>query len=184
MKPIASVAAAACLLTIGRPALAQVNLNVYGDIDYQVEKAATVTNSFMAPRLELFPTVSQERLSFLAEVLFEVGDGNEFGVDVERIELAYLFSDYFRLRVGRFHTAIGYYNDAYHHGHYFQLTVDRPEMVRFEDEGGLIPAHSVGIHADGRVPLGALGSLRYDLELANGRGRVPGEVTNVADANN
>src|SRR6185295_17726091 len=111
------------------------------------------------------------------------GDTNEFGIDMERIEVAYLFSDYLRLRFGRFHTAIGYYNDAYHHGRYFQTTVDRPEIVRFEDEGGLIPAHSVGLHADGRFPLGALGALRYDADLANGRGATPAEVTNLADAN-
>ena len=110
------------------------------------------TNAFSAPRLELFLTSTQGKLAFLAETMFEVGDANEFGIDMERIEIGYLFSDKFRLRVGRFHTAIGYYNDAYHHGRYFQMTVDRPTMVRFEDEGGLIPAHSVGLHGDGRLP--------------------------------
>jgi len=116
--------------------------------------------------------------------MFEVGDNNEFGVDIERVEVAYIFADWFRVRAGRFHTAIGYYNDAYHHGRYFQTTVDRPEMVRFEDEGGLIPAHSVGLHVDGRLMLGGVGSLRYDADLANGRGSTPAEVTNLTDPNN
>jgi hypothetical protein len=181
---------ASCLwVSMGRvtPARAQgqVNLNVYGDLDYIVERAGTqTTNSFQAPRFELFPTATQDRLSFLAEAMFEVDEQNNFVVDIERIEVAYLFSDYFRLRLGRFHTAIGYYNDAYHHGRYFQIAVDRPEMVRFEDEGGLIPAHSIGLHMDGRLPLGPLGSLRYDLEGSNGRGRTPEEVTNTIDPNN
>jgi len=176
-----------------RPAAAQVALNVFGDIDYQATHdngspaagiAAGTTNSFSAPRFELFLTSTQGKLAFLAETMFEVGGANEFGIDMERIEVGYLFSDQFRLRLGRFHTAIGYFNDAYHHGRYFQLTVDRPVMVRFEDEGGLIPAHSVGIHVDGRFALGGAGHLRYDGEVSNGRGSVPDEVTNLDDPNN
>jgi hypothetical protein len=172
------------LLIMATTARADLGLNVYGDIGYLVERQASgTTNSFMSPRLELFYTATEDRLSFLSEVMMEVGDDNAFAVDVERVEVGYLFADWFRLRLGRFHTAIGYYNDAYHHGRYFQITVDRPEMVRFEDEGGLIPAHSVGLHADGRIPLGRAGSLRYDADLANGRGRIPDEVTNLADPN-
>jgi hypothetical protein len=184
MRRIPCFVVAALLLSLASRAEAQVNLNVYGDIDYIVEKGDQTTSSFQLPRLELFPTATQDRLSFLAEVLFEVDEHNAFGVDIERAEVAYLFSDYFRLRVGRFHSAIGYYNDAYHHGRYFQIAVDRPEMVRFEDEGGLIPAHSIGVHMDGLLPLGPLGSLRYDVEGSNGRGRTPDEVTNVIDPNN
>ena len=189
---VASVLVAAGFL-FARPAAAQVSFSVFGDVDYQATKdngyaasniPAGTTNSFSAPRLELFLTSTQGKLSFLAETMFEVGDANEFGIDMERIEIGYLFSDKFRLRVGRFHTAIGYYNDAYHHGRYFQMTVDRPTMVRFEDEGGLIPAHSVGLHGDGRLPLGGAGNLRYDAEVTNGRGSTPGMVTNLDDPNN
>ena len=187
MRRLGLLAVAGCLTGFPLAAQAQLGINVYGDIGYEVDHRTNPTlntNTFSAPRLELFLQEQQGRLAFLAETMFEVGDNNEFGIDMERIEVAYLFSDYFRLRFGRFHTAIGYYNDAYHHGRYFQTTVDRPEIVRFEDEGGLIPAHSVGLHADGRFPLGTVGSLRYDADLANGRGATPGEVTNLADANN
>lgn len=173
------------------PAAAEVGLNLYGDTDYLVtrDQAAagaptTTTNAFSAPRLELFLTAEQGKLAVLAETMFEVGDDNTFKVDIERIEIGYLFNESLRLRAGRFHTAVGYYNDAYHHGRYFQTTVDRPAMVRFEDEGGLLPAHSVGLHVDGRFALGNAGSLRYDADLANGRGRTPGEVTNLDDPNN
>jgi hypothetical protein len=187
---VASVLAAASAF-IAKPADAQVSFSVFGDADYQATRdggTATIpvgtTNAFSAPRLELFLTSTQGKLAFLAETMFEVGDANEFGIDMERIEIGYLFSDKFRLRVGRFHTAIGYYNDAYHHGRYFQMTVDRPPMVRFEDEGGLIPAHSVGLHGDGRLPLGSAGNLRYDAEVTNGRGSIPGMVANLDDPNN
>jgi hypothetical protein len=186
MRRLGVLAVAGCLTGVPLAARAQLAINVYGDIDYEIDHTTSPTqnsNSFSAPRLELFLQEQQGRLAFLAETMFEVGNNNEFGIDMERIEVAYLFSDYFRLRFGRFHTAIGYYNDAYHHGRYFQTTIDRPEIVRFEDEGGLIPAHSVGIHGDGRFSLGDLGTLRYDVDVANGRGATPGEVTNLADAN-
>ena len=186
MRRLGPLVVAGCIAGFPLAAQAQLGINVYGDIGYEVDRNTNPvpnTNAFSAPRLELFLQEQQGRLAFLAETMFEVGESNEFGIDMERIEVAYLFSDYFRLRFGRFHTAIGYYNDAYHHGRYFQTTVDRPEMVRFEDEGGLIPAHSVGLHADGRFPLGTLGTLRYDADLANGRGSTPGEVTNLTDPN-
>jgi Gram-negative porin len=181
-------ACASCLL-LGAVATSTANaadlgLNIYGDLDFLVQKTSEgTTNAFMVPRLELFFNTTQDRVSFLAEMMMEVGEDNAFVVDVERVEVAYLFSEWLRLRVGRFHTAIGYYNDSYHHGRYFQMTTDRPEMVRFEDEGGLIPAHSVGVHLDGRFSLGGAGWLRYDADLANGRGRIPDEVTNLEDHN-
>src|SRR5215471_12319708 len=110
-----SVLAAAGLL-LSKPAAAQVSLSVFGDVDYQAAhdngnaaNPAGTTNAFSAPRLELFLTSTQGKLAFLAETMFEVGDFNEFGIDMERIEIGYLFSDKFRLRAGRFHTAIGYY---------------------------------------------------------------------------
>jgi hypothetical protein len=185
-RAVAAVAAVSTgAVGLARPArAADVNFNLYGDVDYVVAHQGVTTNSFQSPRFEIFSTATEGRLSFLAETMFEVGGDNAFAVDMERVEVSYLFAEWFRLHLGRFHTAIGYYNDAYHHGRYFQTTVDRPEMVRFEDEGGLTPAHSVGVHADGRFTLRQAGSLRYDVEIANGRGNVPAEVTNLVDHNN
>jgi hypothetical protein len=186
MRRLLALSFAGGLLAVPLTGHAQLGINTYGDIGYEVDRATNpsqTTNAFSTPRLELFLTETQGRLAFLAETMFEVGEDNSFGIDVERVEVAYIFSDVLRIRGGRFHTAIGYYNDAYHHGRYFQTTVDRPEMVRFEDEGGLIPAHSVGLHADGRLSLGHAGALRYDADLANGRGHLPDEVTNLTDAN-
>jgi len=36
----------------------------------------------------------------------------------------------------RYHTAIGYYNTAYHHSTWFQTTTGRPFLFEFEDKGG------------------------------------------------
>lgn len=154
----------------------------YGDVGGHLEHATDTAHSFSAPHVELLPSGSSGDFSFLAEINFEIGEANTFNSSAERLEVAYLVDDRLRLRAGRFHTAIGYYNDAYHHGTYFLLPTDRPLWLDFEDGGGLIPSHAVGVHADGRFRFG-VGSLRYDLDLANGRGRRLVEVQNLTDDN-
>ncbi|HET7503835.1 MAG TPA: porin [Kofleriaceae bacterium] len=182
---LAGAAALALACALSPPALADSQFNLYGDIDAGLTTTGTragTADGFSAATLDLFTTTTVDRWQFLAEVLFEAGDENAFNLDVERIEVGYLFRNWLRVRVGRFHTAIGYYNDAFHHGAYFMLPVGRPTAVEFEDGGGLIPAHTVGLHADGRLPAGD-GHLRYDLELANGRGAEPDAIQNEHDTN-
>lgn len=185
---ICRVLAAGALLGLiihAAPARADgVSLDVYGDVDGAMARAEGETSaSFAAPVVDLFLSSDQDRLAFLVEVLFEAGDDNAFVLDVERLEVAYLVSELLRVRAGRFHTALGYYNDSHHHGAYFQLPIERPSFVAFEDEGGLIPAHAVGVTLDGRRRLGEAGALRYDLQLANGRGLIVDEIQNATDPN-
>jgi hypothetical protein len=145
-----------------------VNFKIYGDTQFRVQNHAAVHDSFATAHIDLFPTADVGKLSFLSEIFFEAGDSNEFSVDIERLQIAYLFSNWLRVRAGRTHTAFGYYNDTYHHGNLFELTTDRPYAVNFEDEGGLIGAHLVGVGVDGTFDTSA-GSFRYDLETGNGR---------------
>jgi hypothetical protein len=76
--------------------------------------------------------------------------------------------------MGRFHTPYGYWNAAFHHGAQIQ-TVTRPRFIDFEDRGGILPAHSVGIWANGRFGLGP-GKLIYDAYFANGGRIVDGAI--------
>lgn len=172
--------ALAVVAATATPASADTELALYGDTGASI--ATHRAASFEAGELDLFATASVNRWSFLAETMFEAGDDNEFRVEVERVVATYLHADWLRVGVGRFHSAFGYYNDAFHHGTYFMVSAERPRMVSFEDEGGLIPAHTIGVHADGRVPF-AGGKLRYDLELGNGRGPVPSLVQTHVDSN-
>ena len=66
------------------------------------------------------------------------------------------------------HTAIGYYNTAYHHSSWLQTTTGRPLLFDFEDHGGILPIHMVGVSATGQIPSGAMG-LHYVAEVGNGR---------------
>ncbi len=134
-----------------------------------------VWGSFGAPHLDLFASADVAKLSFLTEVVFEASD-NSFGVDAERLQIAYLFANWLRVTAGRKHTSFGYYNDTYHHGNLFELTTQRPYAVQFEDSGGIILAHNVGIAIDGTFDAGKTGSFRYDAEVGNGRNEDTGGV--------
>jgi hypothetical protein len=172
------------MLAIAGAARAEEDAEVrfYGDTGYSVYSATStsrvappdlfpaVSNSFNAAHFEIFPTASFDRLSFLAEVMFESdAAGNEFSIDVERIQVMYLFSEALRLKAGRVHTAFGYYNDAYHHARLFDLTTGRPYLTNFEDSGGIIPAHIVGAGIDGKLRVGGAGDFAYNIDVGNAR---------------
>ena len=167
---------AVLLCLISAPAGADLDLKFYGDTAFGVRNQSDVSNGFSAARLELFPTASTDRVTFLAEIMAEANEENEVALEVERVQVSYLFSNWLRVRAGRMHTAFGYYNDAYHHGRFFEVTTGRPQLVNFEDEGGLLVAHLVGVGLDGQVALGTAGDLHYDVETGNGRGRIVDEV--------
>ena len=107
--------------------------------------------------------------TFLGESVFEVDPATgEFSVDVERIIIGWSPSDQFQFSVGKEHSPIGAWNNTYHHGTLFQPTITRPLLVQFEDDGGILPVHSLGMRAAGHEISKA--HLGYDVMLANGTG--------------
>jgi hypothetical protein len=109
-----------------------------------------------------------EKFSVLSELILEAGEDNAFTFEVHRLLLKYSLNDYFNFSAGRYHTAIGYYNTAYHHGSWFQTAANRPFLFAFESKGGILPLHNVGVTATGRIPSAPFG-LRYVAEIGNGR---------------
>ena len=89
-----------------------------------------------------------------------------YTADLERGFIRYDHNDAFKLSFGRFHTPIGYWNNAYHHGLYLQTTVSRPELIAFG--ATYQPVHFVGVLAEGRAPGTRLG-LGYSAGVGNGR---------------
>src|SRR5262249_49976643 len=168
----------------GSPSL---QLRGFSDISYHATNAKGETNSFALGQLDLFMTSRiSDSFSVLGELVLEANERNEFGFEIERLLLQYSKNDYFNVAVGRYHTAIGYYNTAYHHGTWFQTTTGRPFLFAFEDEGGILPIHNVGVSMNGRIPSGKLG-LGYVAEIGNGRAarsRLDEPVQNVVDENN
>ncbi len=142
----------------------------FGDTTYHWSDRAGEKNSFALGQLDFFVTSRlSQNLSVLSESVVEANtESNEFGFEIERLLLQYKPSDYFNVDVGRYHTSIGYYSTAYHHGTFLQTATGRPFFLDFEDGTGIFPIHNTGISMNGAIPSGSLG-LRYVAEVGNGR---------------
>jgi hypothetical protein len=161
----AAVALAALLLAA--PAAAQeTQIRGFTDVVAAAGQRDSTTG-FRLGQFDLFITSKlADHISFLGETVFEYDD--DFVVDVERVIVAFTPKPYFKIAMGKHHTPIGYWNNAYHHGAMLQPTIHRPEMFRFEDEGGVLPIHTVGLLVSGRDISAA--HLGYDLMVGNGSG--------------
>jgi hypothetical protein len=159
----------------------------FGDVTFHGDNRRGDTTSFTLGQLNLFITSDiSERFKFLGELVFEADSNNSFGAEFERYLLQYSRNDYFNVSIGRYHSAIGYYNTAYHHSTWLQTATGRPFLFEFEDRGGPLPIHNVGVSVTGLIPSGRLG-LHYVAEVGNGRAsRSPSSepVQNVIDENN
>ena len=166
--------------------LGALQIRGFNDVNFLAHQDGDAPRTFSIGQLDLFLSSRLgSDFSTVGEIVFEASDENVLGVDVERILLQYSPSDRFTIAAGRFHTGIGYYNTAYHHGNWFQTATGRPFIFRFEDEGGLLPVHGVGVTVQGQIPSGRAG-LRYEAEIGNGRtSRSPDDeaVQYVADEN-
>ena len=143
----------------------------------------STTSGFALGQFDLY-LVSRlaENLSFLGESVFELAGNGETAVDVERVYIRYAWSDFLHLAAGRTHTALGYWNEVFHHGGLLQPTVERPEALKFEDDGGILPVHSVGVEVGGKLNRGDW-DVDYVGNLANGRGAVSDAVQGGGDLN-
>jgi hypothetical protein len=107
-----------------------------------------------------------DKASVLSEIVFGEQDAQKYGVDLERMLLKYDFNDHLRMSFGRYHTGIGYYNTAFHSGSWLQTTADRPLIMEFADEGGILPTQAVGLSFTGSIPSAGLG-LNYIAEYGS-----------------
>ena len=152
--------------------LANQNLAVINSFNPGVTTVATQggNSTFALGIMDLFVTSKiSENFSYLTEMGFEADPlDNNIGVDLERAQISYTPNDKFSLSAGRTHAMLGYYNTAFHHGTWFQTTMDRPHIFEFEDSGGPLPIHNVGVSAMGKIPSGKLG-LHWLAEVGNGK---------------
>lgn len=104
---------------------------------------------------------------------------NEAGIDLERLHVRWQ-NDHFFVEAGRSHTDIGFWNQAYHHGKWLQLPIERPRWVQFEDDGGILPIHWVGLSAGARAAVGP-GKLHFTASVGNERGKIVDDIRNEYD---
>lgn len=112
--------------------------------------------------LDLFATADIERFRFLGE-WFLTEDSQE----IQRLQFGWRFGADETVWLGRFHTPIGYWNTAYHHGTYLQTSVSRPGIAEFEAGHGPLPTHFTGLLWEGTTGAGN-GALHYSMGLGAG----------------
>jgi len=155
---------------------------VYSDMNFVVEEHEHP--AFKIGGVDFFITGDiSEDFSALSENVLEILGGEGTVFDLERIYLEWHPKRWFKLRFGRDHLMLGHYMQTYHHALFFQLATARPTVLAFEDEGGLLPAHQIGLEALGDVPLGVELDLHYAVGIGNGRGRFSDDVLSTQDRN-
>lgn len=143
-----------CLLAFGLRAQ-ETQIRGFADTQFGSVSSDSSANGnshgFAIGQFDLFFTSQiNDRITFLGETVFEWdSEVKTWVVDVERVIIKYAIKDYFNVSAGKFHTPFGYWNNAYHHGAVIQPTINRPVIVRFEDEGGYLPIHQVGLQFTG-----------------------------------
>jgi hypothetical protein len=176
-----------------KAAQAEVNLNAFGDVNVgktfgdPANAAARTTfdtygeDPFVKSSHNGFGLVGTDfvvtgditdDLLYLGEVNLQVARGqqSEFEVDVERVFVEKRFSQSFSVQTGLFFTPVGYFNRTLYSRAYFMNSIQIPDL--FEEELGLIPTHTIGVHAHGQFPLGEH-RLGYAVSIGNGRGADP-----------
>jgi hypothetical protein len=153
----------------------------FGDVNFSATDQQGTTSGFNLGQLDLhLASALSRKVSYFGEITFNA-QPTGYTVEVERNIIRYDYNDYFKLSFGRYHTPIGYWNTAYHHGSWLQTTISRPEMVRFG--GTFIPVHFVGFLAEGNIPSGGAG-LGYNVGVGNGRGSIISRPGDAGDNNN
>lgn len=153
----------------------------FGDADFAATDQKGTHSGFYLGQLDLhIASALSQKISYFGEITMNAHP-NEYTIEVERSIIRYDYDDYFKISFGRFHTPIGYWNTAFHHGAWLETTVDRPFMVKIG--GTFNPLHLVGALAEGHIPSGGLG-LQYNVGIGNGRGTLIGRPGDSGDNNN
>jgi len=151
------------------PFAPQFKIHLFADMKYSAIDSVGSRNGFSLGQFDLFGRSDlSEAMSVIAEATLTALPRNTFNAKLERLMLSYTPNDYFSGSIGRYHTGIGYYNTAYHHGTWFQTATGRPLIFAIDGDIGVIPIHTLGVSATGSIPSGALG-LHYVAEFGSGR---------------
>lgn len=158
----------------------RVVLDLFGDTAFQISSENPRRPAFVLGPLDLLLFGQFAGLSAMTEMALETNAG-AVTVDLERLFVRWR-SDRFTIDAGRTHTELGYWNSAFHHGRWLQTSVDRPRAIRFEDDGGTLPIHWVGVTARWRLLTGAR-QLELTGGLGNGRGPAIDQIQVAEDTN-
>lgn len=169
----------------GYPSL---HIRGFADVDFSATDQKGVRSGFNLGQFDLhLASALSRKISFFGEVTFNPQPSTNppqpstYAIEVERSIIRYDYNNYFKLSFGRFHTPVGYWNTAFHHGAWLQTTIARPEIVKVG--GTFIPVHFVGLLAEGNIPSGGVG-LGYNVGVGNGRASIISRAGDAGDNNN
>ena len=166
-------------LPMARPAESGIPIRAFVDLGFASDTPDPTgrKGGFTVGNVNLYMTPSfGERIKSIVELVFEQDERGGLVVDLERVQLGYTASDALTLWAGRYHTPFGHWNAAFHHGAQIQTSVSRPRFLGFEDQGGILPVHAVGLLVSGGAATFG-GRSKYDLYIANGTPIVDGTLT-------
>ena len=167
------------ITSTGDPSAPEFHVMGFGDISY-ISRDGTDQDGFAIGQAVAHLTAALgDALSIFGEFSATAKD-SEYSFGVERFIVKYDFSDTFKLSAGRYHTPIGYWNSAFHHGAWLQTSTTRPEMVKFGSK--LVPIHFVGVLLEGNIPATDLG-LTYKVGFGNGRHSNIAQAGDTGDVN-
>ena len=165
--------------TVAEVSQPEFHLMGFGDVSY-VSREADDPGGFAIGQAVAHLTASlDDSLRVFGEFSMTAKD-DEYTTTIERLIVRYDFSDTFKLSGGRYHSPIGYWNSAFHHGAWLQTTVSRPEMAKFGSK--IIPIHFVGVLLEGSIPRNELG-LSYMAGFGNGRHENISQAGDAGDIN-
>jgi len=173
---------AASLLNLSQIASAEDGVPLHGFADAgwasgsPSQVAREKTDGFVLGTVDLYLNPQfQDNVKSLIEIALEPDlDSQEYDLDVERIQVGYVYGEWGTLWAGRFHTPYGYWNTAFHHGAQLQPSIYKPRFIDWEDHAGFMPSHSTGIWFQGKLGVGS-GKFAYDLWMSNGNRNIAGE---------
>jgi hypothetical protein len=161
---------------------ARYSLNFFGDTFAGIEggtRRSTMTSFGVGGFSFLFTGDLGGFIKATAEPAIEFDDNNAPGIDLERLTLRAKLGNAW-VEAGRSHADLGYWNVAYHHGKWLQPTIERPRVVRFEDDGGILPVHWVGAQVGYAQPLRGDLVVTASASVGNSRGAIVDDIQNVA----
>jgi hypothetical protein len=128
-----------------------------------------------------------DKASVLSEMVVEERDAQSYSIDLRRMLLKYDYNEHLKMSFGRYQTNIGYYNWAFRSTAWMQTATDRPLVMEYANNGGLLPTQAIDVSLTGRIPSGNLG-LNYIAEYGSSDTMRPdingdGQVTDENNGN-
>ena len=171
----------------------RVTLNLFGDTALALNSAGPPgldgflpaspnRPAFLIGDLDLLITGRAANLTAMAETALEQHGGGDVGIDLERIFVGWR-GERVSVDAGRTHAELGYWNNAFHHGRWLQIPTGRPEVLKFEDEGGILPVHQVGVSAHFRAYVEGDRQIELVGSIGNGRGNFTDDVQETDETN-